>query len=86
MDTKKHQLSLLDAKHLTISGVNKVISATPSALCVQTDVGQLLIGGQNIAVEKLDVASGVIEAEGEFVQFKYSQPKEKGGIVKRIFK
>ena len=90
MDTnlslKDNTITLSNRSKITISGVTKVISISPTAIDLEAYGSGLIILGENILVTKLNIESGEIEATGRFDAIKYSNPHQKTNLFKRIFK
>lgn len=83
---KDNNITLFNRSRLTLSGVTKVISISPTSISVEAYGSGLLIFGNDMLVTKLDVESGNIEATGLFDAIKYTTSKNKGGFLKRILK
>lgn len=81
----EHSLTLVDRKHLTITGVEKVVSVKPDLLQVKTSAGDMAVTGQNIEVTKLDLEQHTISLTGKFDSIKYSE-NNKTPLLKKIFK
>ncbi len=83
---KDNVITLFNRSRLTLTGVTRVISITPSAISVEAYGSGLIVFGSDMLVTKLDVESGNIEATGVFDAIKYTSTKAKGGLLKRILK
>lgn len=83
---KDNNITLFNRSKITLTGVTKVISISPTAISVEAYGSGLLIFGNDMLVTKLDVESGSIEATGLFDAIKYTTSKTKGGFLKRILK
>jgi sporulation protein YabP len=81
----EHSLNLVDRKHLTISGVDKVVSVKPDLLQLKTSAGDMVVSGQNIEVTKLDLEQHTLSLNGKFDSIKYSE-NNKTPLLKKIFK
>ena len=87
IEQKKHQSLTLDNKsYLKVVGVEGVVhlSETDASIIVAGEI--LEIKGQNLKAEKLSVECGEIILTGEIFLLKYTEKKEKKGLIKRIFK
>ena len=75
-------------RKISISGVEDVESFDEATVNLITELGVLLIKGNDIKIEKLNLDTGEISAIGDFYLFEYiSDEKEKGGgLFSRIFK
>ena len=81
----EHNLTLTNRKHLTITGVDKVVSVKPELLQLKSTAGDIAISGQNIEVTKLDVEQHTITLTGKFDNIKYFE-NTKTPLLKKIFK
>ena len=80
----EHKIICENRKKLIITGVDKVDSANLNQIALLTMGACLYVLGKNLHVQKLDVASGHIEINGEIDSIKYADKKP--SIIKRIFK
>lgn len=76
-------ISLTNRKNIHIDGIIEIISTAENNLNVKLKDTFLHIAGDNIHITKLDVATGILEAEGDFLNIKYSKT---ANIFKRLFK
>ena len=83
--TQEHSLTLVNRKHLTITGVDKVISVKPDLLQLKSSNGDVIITGQNIEVTKLDLELHTLSLNGKFDSIKYLD-NNKTPLLKKIFK
>ena len=78
MSQTGHEITLTEAKDITISGVENVQSATATAISATTTCGGMVIKGKNIHVEKLDLEQKVLIATELYLKiflFLYHLPK-----------
>ena len=82
-----HNLILENRKFLNISGVSDVDSFDEQNVVVYTDLGQLIIRGNGLHVNKLSVESGELTVEGEIDSLAYTESKASGGgFFSKIFR
>ena len=81
----EHSLTLVDRKHLTITGVEKVVSVKPDLLQLKSTAGDMVVTGQNIEVTKLDLEQHTLSLNGKFDSIKYND-NNKTPLLKKIFK
>lgn len=79
------KLTIANGNNLYLSGVEKVISSTPTCLQVVFGAQTLEILGTDISASKIDVESGILEATGNFSSIKFAGAKQKQNIFKKIF-
>lgn len=80
------QLTLIDRKKLTLTGVEKVYETNENKLQVRVCGTNLSVYGSQLNIAKLDVEAGVVEVEGIISEIKYYSSDSKGNFFKRIFK
>ena len=74
-------------ERMTISGVNDVESFDESSIILSTELGSLIIKGQDLKIGKLNLDSGEVLAEGDFDSFEYSDySSQKGSFFSKMFK
>lgn len=83
---KDSMLALTNQSNLSLTGVEKVIEASEKQLVLEVAGTMLMIDGNNMSVQKLDVENGLLEIKGFINALKYQNKKEKINIIKRIFK
>ena len=76
----------LEGDSLLLQGVTKVISSSQSQAVLQCGENVIVLTGNNIEVKKLELESGEVCLQGNFVNIKLSAQKEKQPLLKRIFK
>ena len=82
----QHALSLNDRSILTLSGIKEVIGFDEQTISVLTQVGQLVIEGQSLHIDKLNVESGDLIVTGDINSFLYRDGiNEKKGFIQRLF-
>lgn len=70
-----------------ITGVIDVDNFDDFNISVKTDKGYIIIGGEELKINKLDVESGELHIEGKFNSLIYNESvKQDGSIFSRIFK
>lgn len=70
-----------------ITGVIDVDNFDDFNISVKTDKGYIIIGGEELKINKLDVESGELHIEGKFNSLMYNESiKSEGSIFGRIFK
>ena len=85
-----HKIILDRRERISISGVLDVISFDEESVCAETDLGTLIIKGQSLHVNSLELGTGQLEIDGEIDSLHYEKNgkpgKNKGSILKNIFK
>lgn len=68
---KSHGLALKDRRHLAVTGVIRVISCDENAAVLETPLGNLTVGGQELQIGELSTQSGQVQLSGKI---EYLQP------------
>lgn len=89
-NNSKHRIVIDGRDCTTIEGVTEVISFDEDAVICETTMGTLMLRGNEMHVEKLNLDQGILAVTGEVETVEYSDPgafsKSGGGILGRIFK
>ncbi len=82
-----HSLILEDRRRLLVSGVQDVDCFDEQTVILYTNMGRLVIQGRSLHVNALNVDTGELSMEGDFVAVSYSE-EEKGrfGFLSRLFR
>ena len=82
-----HSLALKDLRHLAVTGVTRVISCDETAAVLETPLGNLTIGGQELQVSELSVQSGQVQLSGKIEYMQYAENRQSGGgLLARLFR
>ena len=84
--TKEQNLTLINRQNLTITGTTKIISLKSDLIQLNTVLGGLIIGGNNLELLKLDNNSNTAEISGNINLIKYVEGKNKEPFFRKIFK
>lgn len=83
---KNSTLIVENRNTLVLTGVEKVISFSPTQISMIIHNCTVNILGEQLHTEKLDVASGELKIEGLICVIKWENKKEKVPFLKRIFR
>ena len=83
--SKSSKIVLANQNTLTLTGITKVLSSTEKEISVVINQQTFCVDGQNLTVSKLDIESGVLEANGEVFGMRFLGHKKKENFFKRIF-
>ncbi len=82
-----HHVIMEDRRLLTISGVTDIDSFDEQTVVIYTDIGELMIKGFNLHINKIDVENGDLILDGEIYSLSYSdQQPQSGGFLSRLFR
>ncbi len=84
---KEQKLLMENRATLTISGVENVESFSNVMVSLDTNLGRLLIKGENLHINKLSVDDGNFSLEGFINSLEYLKKQQKrGGFFENLFK
>ena len=76
MDEKQtgraHKVTITDRQNGTISGVSDVLSFDVNEILLETEMGMLMIKGQDLHVKRLTLEKGEVDIEGQIDSMTYS--------------
>lgn len=81
-----HSLILDNRKMLTATGVSNVDSFDEQTVVAYTDLGELVVRGSKLHIDKLNIESGELTLDGEITSMSYSENRASGGFFTRLFK
>ncbi len=89
-ELKEQTLSLNNRKRLEITGVKKLESLNKSEFFVSTILGLLLVKGENLEMQHLDIEKGILWIVGIINSITYLEEdlnkKKDEGFLKKLFK
>ena len=80
-----HKLTLNERKNLTMTGVTEVVSFDDTAVVLRTGLGTLMIQGQQLQLKNLSQEGGQMAVDGHITALGYEEPRQTGGILRRLF-
>lgn len=88
MKPKAQNLILENRQKLSISGVVDVESFTDDCVVVDTELGLLIIHGEDLRINKLNLDNSELNIEGEIISCEYndSDNTRSKGFFSRMFK
>lgn len=83
-----HNIILEDRRLLTVSGVSDVDSFDEHTVTVFTDMGELIVRGNDLHINRLSVEVGELLLEGNISSLSYQDtaPKSAGGFFGKVFR
>lgn len=89
IEEKKSNLIMESRKRLALSGVTDVVSFNEENIMLDTNQGALLIRGNGLKMNKLDVQNGEVTITGCINSFNYTgteSKRDKESIISKLFK
>lgn len=82
-----HLISLTERRLLSVSGVKDVDSFDDTVLIVYTDQGELTVKGSGLHVQRLNIETGDLTAEGTVESLTYTDVRDRsGGFFGKLFR
>ncbi len=86
---KEHQVSINNRKELEITGVKEIDSFDNEEFLLETNMGYLIVRGQNLQLKNLNVEEGLVQIKGKVYELTYvdeHQQEKAKGLFSRLFK
>ena len=74
-----HKLALAERRQLTVTGVTEVVSFEDTAVVLRTDLGTLVVQGQELKLKTLSTEGGQVEVDGTVTALVYEEPRQTSG-------
>lgn len=84
-----HQLNVLDRKNIALSGIKKIISFDNEEFLMESNMGTILLKGENLEIIRLDTHDGNVVIKGIFNGLNYLETGEKinkESFVSKLFR
>ena len=79
-----HRLTLNERRQLSMTGVSEVVSFDDTAVVLRTELGTLVIQGQQLQLKTLSLDGGQVVVEGSVSALHYEQNRTSGGWFRRL--
>lgn len=86
MESQKSNLVLNNRSELSLTGIKKVKQAEPGQVVAELFDGHVIIVGEGLEAEHLDVKEGVLMLKGKVSQIKYTANVSKSFSLKNMFR
>ena len=81
-----HNIIMENRKSLSMSGIKKVENFDEKSINLTTEMGQLLVKGENLHISKMDVDTGDLKIDGDIYGLIYNESNKDTSVFKRIFR
>ena len=71
-----HRLSLNERKELSMTGVTEVVSFDDTAVVLRTQLGMLMVHGQQLQLKTLSLEGGQVAVDGNISALIYEEPRQ----------
>ena len=79
-----HKLTLNDRRKLSMTGVTEVVNFDETTVVLRTQLGMLVINGQDLQLKTLSPKGGQVEVEGNIAALHYEEARAPGGWLRRL--
>ncbi|GAB6099786.1 sporulation protein YabP [Halanaerocella petrolearia] len=86
MENQQQELNLQNRQKLELTGVTDVINYDEEEINLETNLGSLLITGQELHIQHLDLDSNDLIVDGHIEELKYDQESKAKNFFQRLFK
>ena len=81
-----HSVILENRKAFTATGVSNVDSFDEQTIVAYTDLGELVVKGSGLHINRLNIETGELTLTGEVNSLTYTQGRQNGGMLSRLFR
>ena len=81
-----HRLTLNDRRQLAMTGVSEVVNFDENAVVLRTQMGTLVIQGQELQLKTLSPEGGKVEVEGTICAMHYQEARQGENWLRRLLK
>ena len=83
-----HEIKVIDRSIITFSGISKISSFDDKEFLLESNMGIILLKGENLEIIKLDTHDGHVKIKGKLNSFEYIEEvkKNKESIISKLFK
>ena len=85
-DHLPHKLTLNERKSLTMNGVSEVVGFDEDCVVLRTELGALVVHGQQLQLKTLSLEGGQVEVNGSIAALIYEEPKPQGTWLERLLR
>ena len=83
--TSNHNITLSTRKNINITGVKKIENFDENEFLLETNMGYLMIKGENLEIIKLDTYQGDVAIKGKFDSLNYLENNKKQQKQESVF-
>lgn len=79
-----HKLTLNERKQLSMTGVSEVVNFDETTVVLRTQLGLLVVHGQDLQLKTLSPEGGQVAVEGSIAALHYEQPRPGASWLRRL--
>ena len=84
-----HEIKVVDRSIISLSGINKITSFDDQEFLMESNMGMILLKGEELEIIKLDTHSGNVKIKGKLISFAYIENIKKNkeeSLISKLFK
>lgn len=82
-----HVVKIVERKNIIISGIKKVVDFDEKEFNLESNMGSIIVKGNNLEMIKLDTIDGNVSIKGTIDSINYMEQKKNGdSIMNKLFK
>lgn len=84
-----HEIKITDRSVISLSGINKISSFDDQEFLMESNMGIILLKGENLEIIKLDTHDGNVKIKGKLISFAYIENVKKNkeeSLLSKLFK
>ena len=84
-----HEIKVVDRSMINLSGINKIVSFDDQEFLMESNMGTMLLKGENLEIVKLDTHDGNVKIKGNLNSFAYIESIKKNkeeSLISKLFK
>ena len=81
-----HNIIMNDCEKISLSGVTELVSFDDRTIVCITSKGELVIRGEDLHVDKVELSVGDMDINGNILSLVYTGQSGKKGLVHKLFK
>ena len=84
-----HEVKMTDRKTIFLTGIKKIISFDSEEFFMESNMGAVVLKGENLELVKLDTADGIVKIKGKINSMIYEEGKsnkKQESLLTKLFK
>lgn len=79
-----HDLTLTRRQKLAMTGVTEVVRFEDTLVVLRTELGELMVHGEQLKLQTLSLEGGQMAVEGKINALVYAEPRQSGSWLSRL--
>lgn len=84
-----HEIKVTDRSSIYLTGINKITSFDDQEFLMESNMGMILLKGEQLEIVKLDTHDGNVKIKGKLISFAYIENVKKNkeeSLLTKLFK